>query len=216
MFFAHCIARCCSYRCCLISFERRVLKQQIEYLRFADLIIKRSWSWDFCEIKKKKTKLICRVALLILSSGCEEDKRQRTCREVLWDFQNFRTRRSKRLKLSELERRMGHYAAVWDHKAAIEISKDWNGIDQVFLRNSRGASAKVSTFFSLVFMSLLKSSFLRSMCCGFWFLQISLHGGQVVSWRNDQGEELLFTSNKVCDCRPKPIKERSIKIWFFF
>lgn len=56
MFFAHCIARCCSYRCCLISFERRVLKQQIEYLRFADLIIKRSWSWDFCEIKKKKNK----------------------------------------------------------------------------------------------------------------------------------------------------------------
>jgi hypothetical protein len=28
-------------------------------------------------------------------------------------------------------------------------------------------------------------------------LQVSLHGGQVVSWRNDRGEELLFTSSKV-------------------
>jgi glucose-6-phosphate 1-epimerase len=28
-------------------------------------------------------------------------------------------------------------------------------------------------------------------------LQVSLHGGQVVSWRNDHGEELLFTSSKV-------------------
>lgn len=27
--------------------------------------------------------------------------------------------------------------------------------------------------------------------------QASLHGGQVVSWRNDRGEELLFTSSKV-------------------
>jgi hypothetical protein len=27
---------------------------------------------------------------------------------------------------------------------------------------------------------------------------VSLHGGQVVSWRNDRGEELLFTSSKVC------------------
>jgi len=31
-----------------------------------------------------------------------------------------------------------------------------------------------------------------------WFaLQVSLHGGQVVSWRNDRGEDLLFTSSKV-------------------
>jgi hypothetical protein len=27
--------------------------------------------------------------------------------------------------------------------------------------------------------------------------QVCLHGGQVVSWRNDRGEELLFTSSKV-------------------
>lgn len=37
----------------------------------------------------------------------------------------------------------------------------------------------------------------RFCVLGFGF-QISLHGGQVISWRNDQGEELLFTSNKVC------------------
>jgi len=27
--------------------------------------------------------------------------------------------------------------------------------------------------------------------------QVSLHGGQVMSWKNEQGEELLFTSSKV-------------------
>ncbi|KAG7583688.1 Galactose mutarotase-like domain superfamily [Arabidopsis suecica] len=63
---------------------------------------------------------------------------------------------------------MGHYATVWDQKEASEIIKDWNGVDQVLLRNPHGASAK-----------------------------ISLHGGQVISWRNEQGEELLFTSNKI-------------------
>nr|DAD19127.1 TPA_asm: hypothetical protein HUJ06_020590 [Nelumbo nucifera] len=63
---------------------------------------------------------------------------------------------------------MGHSAAVWDQKAAIEVTKDWNGIDQVVLRSPRGASARVS-----------------------------LHGGQVVSWKNDRGEELLFTSKAI-------------------
>ncbi|KAL5730150.1 glucose-6-phosphate 1-epimerase [Ranunculus cassubicifolius] len=58
--------------------------------------------------------------------------------------------------------------AVWDQRAAIEITKDWNGIDQVTLRSPGGALARVS-----------------------------LHGGQIMSWRNDRGEELLFTSNKV-------------------
>ncbi|PHU09533.1 putative glucose-6-phosphate 1-epimerase [Capsicum chinense] len=62
---------------------------------------------------------------------------------------------------------MGHYAAVWDHAAAIEVTKDWNGIEQVVLRNPQGASARVS-----------------------------LQGGQVTSWRNDRGEELLFSSCK--------------------
>ncbi|KAG0490580.1 hypothetical protein HPP92_007443 [Vanilla planifolia] len=42
-----------------------------------------------------------------------------------------------------------------------------NGIEQVALRVPRGASARVS-----------------------------LHGGQVTSWRNERGEELLFTSSK--------------------
>lgn len=39
--------------------------------------------------------------------------------------------------------RMGHSSAVWDHRAAIELIKDWNGIDQVVLRNPQGASARV-------------------------------------------------------------------------
>nr|GEZ96676.1 putative glucose-6-phosphate 1-epimerase [Tanacetum cinerariifolium] len=49
-----------------------------------------------------------------------------------------------------------------------EWVKDSKGIDQIVLRNPRGASAKVS-----------------------------LQGGQVISWRNDQGDEHLFTSSKV-------------------
>lgn len=28
-------------------------------------------------------------------------------------------------------------------------------------------------------------------------IQVSLHGGQVLSWKTDNGEELLFTSTKV-------------------
>ncbi|KAK2365303.1 putative glucose-6-phosphate 1-epimerase [Trifolium repens] len=62
---------------------------------------------------------------------------------------------------------MGHSAAVWDFRAATEITKDQNGIGQVVLRTPQGASARVS-----------------------------LHGAQVTSWRNEHGEELLFTSSK--------------------
>lgn len=39
---------------------------------------------------------------------------------------------------------MGHSAPVWDCRAAAEITQDWNGIDQVVLRNPKGASARVS------------------------------------------------------------------------
>lgn len=38
---------------------------------------------------------------------------------------------------------MEQSAAVWDYQAAMEIVKDWNGIDQVVLRNPQGASARV-------------------------------------------------------------------------
>ncbi|KAL0426084.1 UNVERIFIED_CONTAM: putative glucose-6-phosphate 1-epimerase [Sesamum radiatum] len=72
---------------------------------------------------------------------------------------------------------MGHSAAVWDHRASLELTKDWNGIDQVVLRNPQGASARVS-----------------------------LHGGQVISWRNDRGEELLFTSSKAILKPPKAMR----------
>ncbi|TYI54930.1 hypothetical protein E1A91_D11G106200v1 [Gossypium mustelinum] len=70
-------------------------------------------------------------------------------------------------KRGNLGSEMGHSAAVWDYRAATEITKDWNGVDKIVLRSPRGASARVS-----------------------------LHGGQVTSWRNEQGEELLFTSSK--------------------
>ncbi|RWR96508.1 putative glucose-6-phosphate 1-epimerase isoform X1 [Cinnamomum micranthum f. kanehirae] len=72
---------------------------------------------------------------------------------------------------------MGHSSAVWDPRAAIEVTKDWNGIDQVTLRVPRGSSARVS-----------------------------LHGGQVISWRNERGEELLFTSSKAIFKPPKAMR----------
>nr|AHA84248.1 glucose-6-phosphate 1-epimerase [Phaseolus vulgaris] len=72
---------------------------------------------------------------------------------------------------------MGHSAAVWDYRAATEITKDWNGIDQILLRTPRGSSARVS-----------------------------LHGAQVTSWRNEHGEELLFTSSKAIFKAPNAIR----------
>ncbi|KAJ6829483.1 putative glucose-6-phosphate 1-epimerase isoform X1 [Iris pallida] len=72
---------------------------------------------------------------------------------------------------------MGHSASVWDQRSEFEVSKDWNGVDQVVLRVPRGASARVS-----------------------------LHGGQVISWRNERGEELLFTSSKAIFKPPKAMR----------
>ncbi|XP_020539513.1 putative glucose-6-phosphate 1-epimerase isoform X1 [Jatropha curcas] len=64
-----------------------------------------------------------------------------------------------------------------DQRVAVEVTKDRNGIDQVVLRNPRGASARVS-----------------------------LYGGQVLSWKTDQGEELLFTSSKAIFKPPNPVR----------
>ncbi|XP_020690784.1 putative glucose-6-phosphate 1-epimerase isoform X1 [Dendrobium catenatum] len=72
---------------------------------------------------------------------------------------------------------MGKSAAVWDQRSELEIARDWNGIEQVVLRVPRGASAKVS-----------------------------LHGGQVISWKNERGEELLFTSSKAIFKPPKAMR----------
>ncbi|GAB2291067.1 hypothetical protein Dimus_025322 [Dionaea muscipula] len=81
---------------------------------------------------------------------------------------------------------MGHSAAVWDIRAAShEVGTDhWNGIVQMVLRNPQGASAKVS-----------------------------LLGGQVMSWKNEQGEELLFTSSKAM-FRPPRWMQGGIAICF--
>ncbi|KAK2664221.1 hypothetical protein Ddye_002795 [Dipteronia dyeriana] len=70
-----------------------------------------------------------------------------------------------------------HSGASCDQKSAIEVTKDRNGVDQVVLRNPRGASAR-----------------------------ISLHGGQVLSWRTDRGEELLFTSSKAIFKPPQAVR----------
>ncbi|XP_047334107.1 putative glucose-6-phosphate 1-epimerase [Impatiens glandulifera] len=63
-------------------------------------------------------------------------------------------------------------------KEGIEITKDWNGIDQILIRNPHGASS----------------------------VRVCLNGGQVTSWRNEQGEELLFTSSKAIFKPPKAIR----------
>ncbi|CAN6443847.1 unnamed protein product [Victoria cruziana] len=68
---------------------------------------------------------------------------------------------------------MGHC----DQRPSVEVARDWNGVDQIMLREPRGASARVS-----------------------------LHGGQVMSWRNDRGEELLFTSSKAILKPPKAVR----------
>ncbi|XP_059441964.1 putative glucose-6-phosphate 1-epimerase, partial [Corylus avellana] len=72
---------------------------------------------------------------------------------------------------------MNHSGAESDQRAAVHVSKDKNGIDQVLLRNPRGASALVS-----------------------------LHGGQVLSWKTDHDEELLFTSSKAIFKPPSAVR----------
>ncbi|PIN16787.1 putative enzyme related to aldose 1-epimerase [Handroanthus impetiginosus] len=64
-----------------------------------------------------------------------------------------------------------------DKSAAVEITKDENGISQVLLKSPRGASARVS-----------------------------LHGGQVRSWKTERGEELLFTSSKAIFKPPAAVR----------
>ncbi|CAM8947357.1 hypothetical protein QQ045_017800 [Rhodiola kirilowii] len=54
-----------------------------------------------------------------------------------------------------------------DQKGVVENFKDKDGIEQVLIRSPRGAS-----------------------------LLVSLHGGQVLSWKTERGEELLFISSK--------------------
>ncbi|KAF0927046.1 hypothetical protein E2562_029266 [Oryza meyeriana var. granulata] len=72
---------------------------------------------------------------------------------------------------------MGHYTNLTDPRTELEVVRDWNGVEQVVLRSPRGAYARVS-----------------------------LHGGQVLSWRNDRGEELLFTSSKAVFKPPKAMR----------
>ncbi|CAN0843485.1 Putative glucose-6-phosphate 1-epimerase [Linum grandiflorum] len=54
----------------------------------------------------------------------------------------------------------------------VEFCKGVNGLDKVILREVRGQSAEVY-----------------------------LNGGQVISWKNEYGEELLFLSSKLTACR---------------
>ncbi|XP_062074496.1 putative glucose-6-phosphate 1-epimerase [Humulus lupulus] len=61
--------------------------------------------------------------------------------------------------------------------SSVDVVKDRNGVEQVLLKNPRGASVRVS-----------------------------LHGGQVRSWMNERGHEMLFTSSKAVFKPPKPVR----------
>ncbi|KAL0324235.1 UNVERIFIED_CONTAM: putative glucose-6-phosphate 1-epimerase [Sesamum calycinum] len=75
-------------------------------------------------------------------------------------------------------------AAVEDLKPFIEINKDDRGIPEVLLVSPRGAAVRVS-----------------------------LHGGQVRSWRNEKGEELLFTSSKAIYKPPAAVREEFLFVF---
>ncbi|KAH9715971.1 hypothetical protein WN944_022696 [Citrus x changshan-huyou] len=62
-------------------------------------------------------------------------------------------------------------------KLFVEHCKGVNGLEKVVLREVRGCSA-----------------------------EIYLYGGQVTSWKNEYGEELLFLSSKATFTHPKPIR----------
>ncbi|KAK6158319.1 hypothetical protein DH2020_005633 [Rehmannia glutinosa] len=66
----------------------------------------------------------------------------------------------------------------------VEVSEDENGVSQVVLRSPRRASAR-----------------------------ISLHGGQVRSWKTEKGEQLLFTSSKA-NLKPPAAVRGGISICF--
>ncbi|RWV87715.1 hypothetical protein BHE74_00009520 [Ensete ventricosum] len=62
-------------------------------------------------------------------------------------------------------------------KPSVELCKGINGLDKVVLRETRGSSAEVYLF-----------------------------GGQVTSWKNEHGEELLFVSSKAIFKPPKAVR----------
>lgn len=69
-------------------------------------------------------------------------------------------------------------ADAFDGKAgSVEIVTDKHGIDQLILQNAKGATT-----------------------------QISLYGGQVLSWKNEKGEELLFMNSKATFKPPMPVR----------
>uniref|UniRef100_A0A2P2KNK0 glucose-6-phosphate 1-epimerase n=2 Tax=Rhizophora mucronata TaxID=61149 RepID=A0A2P2KNK0_RHIMU len=67
--------------------------------------------------------------------------------------------------------------ATGSDRIAVEVCKGVNGLDKVVLREARGRS-----------------------------VEVYLYGAHVTSWKNDNGEELLFLSNKAIFKPPKAIR----------
>ncbi|KAI7753917.1 hypothetical protein M8C21_033116 [Ambrosia artemisiifolia] len=62
-------------------------------------------------------------------------------------------------------------------KCPVEVTKGVNGLEKVTLTQNKGSS-----------------------------VEVYMYGAHVTSWKNDQGEELLFLSNKAIFSPPKPIR----------
>ncbi|KAK1290305.1 hypothetical protein QJS10_CPB18g00165 [Acorus calamus] len=71
-------------------------------------------------------------------------------------------------------------------KIPVQLCKGVNGLDKVVLREPKGFSAE---FFYI----------------SAWEDEVYLYGGQVTSWKNNFGEEMLFVSNKAIFKPPKAV-----------
>eukprot|EP00249_Psilotum_nudum_P011040 c22932_g3_i1 orf=237-1229(-) len=79
--------------------------------------------------------------------------------------------------VSVSDQKVSDQKATLDQKPTVELIKDINGFEVVLLKEPQGSSA-----------------------------QVHLFGGQVTSWKNNQGEELLFVSNKAIFKPPRAIR----------
>ncbi|XP_044497507.1 putative glucose-6-phosphate 1-epimerase [Mangifera indica] len=78
---------------------------------------------------------------------------------------------------TEKDRSMDHSTSSGNDVLFVEHCKGVNGLERVILREARGSS-----------------------------VEVYLYGGQVTSWKNEYGEELLFVSSKATFKPPKAIR----------
>lgn len=100
--------------------------------------------------------------------------------------------------------------AIATEHSPIERTKGINGLDKLIVRDRRGRSVEVLLLFwfrsidchvkqklGLTLFFLRWNCILQIWFIFVWFVQVYLYGGQVTSWKNEKGEELLVMSSKV-------------------